>query len=98
MNCHYVLINLTGFSSYSIYNMAVYVGDAPEISYRTSTINGRQIELAFPVCDYKEGLITEDTTLFQCETGMIGQYVYIDAYYESETYVFFDEAEVFGIC
>ena len=89
---------LTGFNSYPIYNMAVYVGDRHEISIRNSSMNGRRLELSFPVCDYKEGLISEDTTLFRCETGMRGQYVHIDAYYDSIIYLYFNEAEVFGIC
>ena len=78
--------------------MAVYVGDEQEISASSSSMNGRRLELSIPVCDYKEGLISEDTTLFQCKTGMRGQYVYIDAYYKPLTYVYFYEAEVFGIC
>ena len=55
--------------------MAVYVGDEQEFSASSSLMNGRRLELSFPVCDYKEGLISEDTTLFQCKTGMRGQYV-----------------------
>lgn len=76
----------------------VYIGETDQTSYISMDINERTDVLKFPICDYIEGKIEDEISQYECGSPMTGQYVYVEAYNNHYTSLYFREVEVFGIC